>query len=76
MLNRVIEWSIRNQFLVWIFVIGVAGAGIYAFLNIPIDALPDVSDVQVIVIPSGPGSAADRGGPGNLSYHHHDARGG
>ena len=49
MLNRVIEWSIRNQFLVWIFVIGVAGAGIYAFLNIPIDALPDVSDVQVIV---------------------------
>src|SRR5579871_263773 len=49
MLNRVIEWSVRNQFLVWTFVIATAAAGIYAFLNIPVDALPDVSDVQVIV---------------------------
>ncbi len=55
MLNRVIEWSVRNQFLVWAFVIAMAGAGIYAFFNIPVDALPDVSDVQVIVYTEWPG---------------------
>jgi len=55
MLKRVIEWSVRNQFLVWAFVIAIAGAGIYAFFNIPVDALPDVSDVQVIVYTEWPG---------------------
>jgi len=55
MLNRVIEWSVRNQFLVLIFVVAVIGAGIYSFWNIPVDALPDVSDVQVIVFTRWPG---------------------
>ena len=55
MLNRVIEWSVRNQFLVWAFVIAAAAAGVYAFFNIPVDALPDVSDVQVIVYTEWPG---------------------
>ncbi len=55
MLNRVIEWSVRNQFLVVIFVVAIVGAGTYAFLNIPVDALPDVSDVQVIVYTRWPG---------------------
>jgi copper/silver efflux system protein len=55
MLNRVIEWSVRNQFLVLIFVVAIIGAGVYAFTNIPLDALPDVSDVQVIVYTRWPG---------------------
>src|SRR6516225_12009629 len=55
MLNRVIEWSVRNQFLVWAFVVATGAAGIYAFFNIPVDALPDVSDVQVIVYTEWPG---------------------
>jgi Cu(I)/Ag(I) efflux system membrane protein CusA/SilA len=55
MLNRIIEWSVRNQFLVWAFVIATGAAGVYAFFNIPVDALPDVSDVQVIVYTEWPG---------------------
>jgi copper/silver efflux system protein len=55
MLNRVIEWSVRNQFLVLVFVVAIIGAGTYAFINIPLDALPDVSDVQVIVYTRWPG---------------------
>jgi copper/silver efflux system protein len=55
MLNRIIEWSVRNQFLVLIFVVAIVGAGTYAFINIPLDALPDVSDVQVIVYTRWPG---------------------
>lgn len=55
MLNRVIDWSIRNQFLVLIFVVAIIGVGVYAFWNIPVDALPDVSDVQVIVFTRWPG---------------------
>ena len=55
MLNRVIDWSIRNQFLVLIFVVAIIGVGAYAVWNIPVDALPDVSDVQVIVFTRWPG---------------------
>jgi copper/silver efflux system protein len=55
MLNRVIDWSIRNQFLVLILVVSIVGVGAYAVWNIPVDALPDVSDVQVIVFTRWPG---------------------
>jgi copper/silver efflux system protein len=55
MLGKVIEWSVRNQFLVWVFVVATVAGGIYALLNIPLDALPDVSDVQVIVYTEWPG---------------------
>ncbi len=55
MLNRIIEWSVRNQFLVAVFAVAVVAGGAYAFWNIPVDALPDVSDVQVIVFTEWPG---------------------
>ncbi len=55
MLERIIDASVRNQFLVVLFTIAIIGAGIYAFRNIPVDALPDVSDVQVIVFTEWPG---------------------
>jgi Cu(I)/Ag(I) efflux system membrane protein CusA/SilA len=49
MLSRIIEWSARNRFLVLLATLFVTLAGIYALVKTPLDALPDLSDVQVIV---------------------------
>jgi len=49
MLTRAIEWSIRNKFLVLLFALFIAGGGILAMRQIPLEALPDLSDVQVII---------------------------
>ena len=57
MLNKIIDWSGRNVFLVLLATLFVSIAGIYAVLKTPIDALPDLSDVQVIVYTEYPGQA-------------------
>jgi Cu(I)/Ag(I) efflux system membrane protein CusA/SilA len=57
MLKKVIEFSINNRFIIIIFTAIVALAGIYAMLNTPIDAIPDLSDVQVIIFTEYPGQA-------------------
>ena len=49
MLRRVIDWSTRNRFLVGLAVLFIAGAGLWAVRTIPLEALPDLTDVQVIV---------------------------
>ena len=49
MIGRVIAWSIRNRFLVLLATAAVIGAGVWAMLTTPLDAIPDLSDVQVIV---------------------------
>ena len=49
MLRRIIDWSTRNRFLVGLAVIFIAGAGLWAVKTIPLEALPDLTDVQVIV---------------------------
>ncbi|MBZ0097173.1 MAG: efflux RND transporter permease subunit [Sulfuricella sp.] len=49
MLNRLIEWSARNVFLVLLATLAIIGGGIYAVLRTPLDALPDLSDAQVII---------------------------
>jgi copper/silver efflux system protein len=49
MIDRIIDWCIRNRFLVFIAVAGVVVAGVGAMNNLPLNALPDISDVQVIV---------------------------
>src|SRR5512145_161196 len=49
MLNTVIEWSAKNRFLVLLATLFITLAGIYALLRTPLDALPDLSDMQVIV---------------------------
>jgi Cu(I)/Ag(I) efflux system membrane protein CusA/SilA len=49
MLSRLIAWSLRNVVLVLLLTMGIIAAGIYALLKTPLDALPDLSDVQVIV---------------------------
>jgi Cu(I)/Ag(I) efflux system membrane protein CusA/SilA len=57
MLNKIIEWSARNIFLVLLATLFITLAGIYALVKTPLDALPDLSDVQVIVYTEYPGQA-------------------
>jgi Cu/Ag efflux pump CusA len=49
MIERIIELSIRNRFVVFILAAALTIAGIYAVLNTPVDAIPDLSENQVIV---------------------------
>ena len=57
MLSKLIDWSGRNRFLVLLTTLAVVMGGIFAVLRTPIDALPDLSDVQVIVYTEFPGQA-------------------
>jgi len=57
MIAGLIRWSIFNRFLVLLGTLIVAGWGLYALLKTPLDALPDLSDVQVIIRTSYPGQA-------------------
>jgi len=57
MLAKIIEWSARNLFLVLLATLFVVIGGIYAVMKTPLDALPDLSDVQVIVYTEYPGQA-------------------
>jgi Cu(I)/Ag(I) efflux system membrane protein CusA/SilA len=49
MISAVIAWSLRNRFLVLLATVFLAGAGWWAMGTTPLDAIPDLSDVQVIV---------------------------
>src|SRR5688572_28085965 len=49
MLNRIIDWSIANRLLILVLAAFAAVAGIVAVQRTPLEALPDLSDVQVIV---------------------------
>ena len=49
MLEKIIEASVRNKFMVILAVLFLIGLGIYSMFKIPIDAIPDLSDVQVII---------------------------
>ena len=57
MIEQVIQWSIYNRFLVVIFALLLALGGLYALFETPVDAIPDLSDVQVIIKTSYPGQA-------------------
>ena len=56
-LDRVIDWSAHNVFLVVLATLFLIGGGLYAVKMTPLDALPDLSDVQVIVYTDYPGQA-------------------
>lgn len=49
MIERIIEGSARNRFLIFLMVIFLSAMGVWALKNTPLDAVPDLSDVQVIV---------------------------
>ncbi|MFT5282733.1 MAG: Cu(I)/Ag(I) efflux system membrane protein CusA/SilA, partial [Yoonia sp.] len=57
MISAIIRWSVYNRFLVVLSTFIIIGAGIYTLKNTPIDAIPDLSDVQVIIKTSYPGQA-------------------
>ena len=57
MLANVVEWSIRNRFLVAAAALAAVAAGLFAAAEIPLDAIPDLSDAQVIVRTEYPGQA-------------------
>ena len=57
MLTRLIEWSLRNRLFVLVLAAFLGVAGFQALRAIPLDALPDLSDVQVIVFTDYPGQA-------------------
>lgn len=55
MINKIIEFSLRNRVLILLAYLGLAGAGYWAVLRTPIDAIPDLSENQVIVFTDWPG---------------------
>ncbi|MDO8414349.1 MAG: efflux RND transporter permease subunit, partial [Gallionellaceae bacterium] len=57
MLTKIITWSARNIFLVLLAALFIIAAGVYAVIKTPLDAIPDLSDVQVIVYTEYPGQA-------------------
>ena len=57
MLTKIIEWSGRNPFLILLATLFIVIAGVVAVMKTPLDALPDLSDVQVIVYTEYPGQA-------------------
>src|ERR1044072_5773862 len=57
MLKGLIDFSLKNKFLVLLTTVALVFGGIYALRQIPLDAIPDLSDVQVIVYTEWPGQA-------------------
>ena len=57
MVERLISWSARNPFLIALATLALIAGGLLAVLRTPLDALPDLSDVQVIVYTEVPGQA-------------------
>ena len=57
MIERVIHWSIANRFFVLLTTFIIIGLGLFVIRNTPVDALPDLSDVQVIIKTSYPGQS-------------------
>ena len=55
MIAKLIEWSLNNKFIVIFLTIALIGGGIWAITSIPVDAFPDLSDVQVIIYTEYPG---------------------
>src|SRR5881398_3927298 len=57
MIAKLIRWSIANRFLVLLATLALAAWGVLSLLRTPLDAIPDLSDVQVIIRTTFPGQA-------------------
>ena len=57
MINRIIEFSIKNKLIIGLLTLGLIGLGIYNFLKLPIDAVPDITNNQVQIITISPSLA-------------------
>ncbi len=60
MIESIIEWSIRNRMLVILAALLLAFAGVRALVTMPVDAIPDLSENQVIVFTDWMGAARKR----------------
>lgn len=59
MIEKIIDWSARNKFFIFLWVFFTVAAGLWALKNTPLDAIPDLSDIQVIVFTDWPGRSPD-----------------
>lgn len=59
MLNRIIYWSIQNKLIVAVLTLFLVTWGVYSLQNLPIDAVPDITNNQVQIITSSPSSGAE-----------------
>ena len=59
MITRLIEFTLRQPLFAALGVVLVIGGGIIAFINLPVEAFPDVTDTQVTVVTLYPGRAAE-----------------
>ena len=59
MIEKIIDWSARNKFLVYLATFFAVAWGVWAVYNTPLDAIPDLSDVQVIVYTDWKGQSPD-----------------
>ena len=57
MIEKIIQWCVQNRFMVVLSTVFIIVAGILAMIKTPIDAIPDLSDVQVIIYTEYPGQA-------------------
>src|SRR6187399_3353582 len=57
MLSAIIDFSLRNKFIVLLATLALVFAGVFALRNIPLDAIPDLSDTQVIIYTEWQGQA-------------------
>lgn len=57
MINRIISFSVRNKFIIGLFVLALIGWGTYSLMNLPIDAIPDITNNQVQIISLSPSLA-------------------
>ena len=55
MLESILRFSIKQKFLVLVMVLAVAGLGVWNFTKLPIDAVPDITNVQVMINTEAPG---------------------
>src|SRR2546425_11622377 len=59
MINRIIEYSAHNRFVILFLVFFATAFGVWSLRTSPLDAIPDLSDVQVIVFADWPGRSPD-----------------
>jgi len=57
MINAIIRASLRDRFIIMIAMVIITVVGVFAYKNVPLDAIPDLSDVQVIVFTKYPGQS-------------------
>ena len=57
MINAIVSASLRDRFMVLIATVVVVLVGLFAYKNTPLDAIPDLSDVQVIIFTEFPGQS-------------------